>query len=195
MRKIVFACFLICFFASFFILFVRCSATNKSEKRIEVPIPYLKVLSKFSEKNNLEKILASNGGVLVSKEWGKFNFSIARPPFVSTWHVDAEGEFVIKNSSGHINGEFKIFQTVNADRSGIFVVSGLLEPNGYVKKHLTKISIIKNTPVVIDIENEIEYERIIPRWMKNYLEEKVNEYNDEYTKNISKCIQSIMDAP
>lgn len=192
MRKTILYILFIIFLTTtlFYFIFVSVEKSSYKKTSIETHEPYLKVLSKFSKKNNLEKILSSNGGTLINKNWKKFNFSISKIPFVSTWEIDAEGEFKIKKE-GEINGTFDIFQTIKANRNGISIKSELKNRN-YIKKHITEIFIKKGNPVIIDVSNDIKYKRLIPIWMKKYLFEKVEKYNEEYLKILSSCIKDIL---
>jgi hypothetical protein len=155
----------------------RHSSESVEVSEIEVSVPYLRVVSSLSKKESLEKIVASGGGVLVSSEWEEFKFDLKRIPRISSWQVRAKGKLVVRSQSEDFSGQISIIQDVKGDKQGIFAHSYMDGQSGFLKVFSSEINVIKGDNTIIKVKTRIVYERVIPFWMCDEVDNLVKEHN------------------
>lgn len=185
------AAFFILVVASYFLLFVRVDCRSVQRREVELGRPYPAALMRLGKKENLEKMLAANGGELVEKTWEKFDFKINEPPFLSTWSLSADGRFRVK-TSGPIEGVVDVTQSVRARKGTADIKSSMSCPRGHVREHSTEITIGGGKSSVAEVSNEVRYERVVPFWMRSRVEEMLEDYNISYVENMCSRLKSIM---
>lgn len=176
MKKIVVLFVLVLLFL-FAMILKRHSSESVEVSEIEVSVPYLRVVSSLSKKESLEKIVASGGGVLVSSEWEEFKFDLKRIPRISSWQVRAKGKLVVRSQSEDFSGQISIIQDVKGDKQGIFAHSYMDGQSGFLKVFSSEINVIKGDNTIIKVKTRIVYERVIPFWMCDEVDNLVKEHN------------------
>jgi hypothetical protein len=181
-----------------FLLSLRLHRSESCEA-VEVSLsePYLRALASLGRKSSFESIVAAGGGSLVERSWDEFKFDLGRVPRLSTWEVRGHGKFKVRSQARDFSGEMELMQDVEADKHGIEVSSRLARPCGFVKAYETKTSIRNETPVAFRVENRIVYERLIPFWMADDVDNLVRDHNKKKVEAVAEVIRSIVegDAP
>lgn len=157
--------------------------------------PYPRVLLALGQKSSFESILSSGGATLVSKEWDDFKVDLRTVPRLSSWEIRGQGRFRVRSESGDFSGEMELTQSVDADRSGIRVLSELPEPSGFVRVCSTETSISNSDPVTIRVEGRIVYERTVPFWACVDVDERVRNHNRRRLEAMVGVIKQIVDGP
>lgn len=178
--------------SSYFLLFVRVDCRSVERREVDLGRPYPAALMRLGKKENLERMLAANGGELVEKTWDRFDFRIDDPPFLSTWSLSADGRFKVKTSGSQVAGEVEVTQSVRAKRGSANVKSQMSCPRGHVRMHNTEITVAGGKSSVAEVSNEVHYERVVPFWMRDRVKEMLEDYNVSYVDNMCSCLKSIM---
>lgn len=161
--------------------------------QLTVDVPYLRVVSSLGKKSSLESMVSSGGGELLDRRWDEFVFDLGRVPRLSSWEMKGSGHFSLLVDSEDFTGRMDLEQHALADRSGVSVESKMLGSCGFVKGYETNLKVSNAKPVVVEASSRIVYERLVPFWMCDAVDERVSEYNKKRLYALVRTIRCIVE--
>jgi len=191
--KIASFCFV--FFCSLFLFgFFNFFINHKSEANLNheyfLDVNYAKVKSILMRSDILEEIVEAEHGELISKNWSQLTVSFDK---IFKNGIDLKGDLEFSVSKKDENlGEIVLNfnQEFNISKFNCIFKTNLKKSCGYLKNIQTHIEIIPfnqdKTKVVISVI--IDYERIIPKYMIEDLDNKVNNSAKKIIENNEKVI-------
>lgn len=187
--------FFICFFCSlflfgFFNFLIKHEAKADLNNEYFLDVDYAKVKNILMKSDILEEIVEAEHGELVSKEWSNLTVSFNK---IFKNGIDLEGdlEFVVSKKDENLGDVIlKFKQKINISKFNCIFKTSLKEPCGYLKNIKTQIQIVPfnqdKTKIITNVN--IDYERIIPKYMIEYVDEKVNNAAKKILENNQKII-------
>lgn len=164
---------------------------EEREENFSVRKSYLEVIKNILNKKSLEEILEKNNAVLIEKKWEYLNVDtqfILRP---RTWEVNGKMHFKIKKIDKDLGSiELKFQQTIEYNRNRLDIKVVLEEEKKYLKNYENIIEITPNgNETKIKVKNLIKINILMLSFLKNYLNQKLNNFIEEDIKKIKNNIK------
>lgn len=164
---------------------------EEREENFSVRKSYLEVIKNILNKKSLEEILEKNNAVLIEKKWEHLNVDtqfILRP---RTWEVNGKMHFKIKKIDKDLGSiELKFQQTIEYNRNRLDIKVVLEEEKKYLKNYENIIEITPNgNETKIKVKNLIKINILMLSFLKNYLNQKLNNFIEEDIKKIKNNIK------
>lgn len=173
-----------------FLTLKRHRSESVESAELELSVPYIRATMGLGKKESLERIVASGGAELVSREWEEFDFGLRKPPRLYSWELKGRGRFIVKGHSSEFKGEATMIQRVEIDREGVSVHASMENRSGFVSEYETDLSVTNSKRPLVRVKSRIVYERIVPFWMCDDIDRKVIEYNKSRLESMVESVRS-----
>lgn len=168
--------------------------TSKSEikQSFEIDKPYLSVLKDFSTKNSLEKIIEQNNAVLLDKKWQYLNLEVIRIRKPRQWNIDGKLNFTVETQDESLGKQkLDFYQDVSLKNDTMNIKTGLISSSKNIVLCERTIKFVKKDQedkTLVEIEAKLSVKKIIPKFLIQKMDKKLNESNEKEVENLKNNI-------
>jgi ABC-type sugar transport system permease subunit len=182
--------FLIILIFGFYFSFIDYESYNNQEVNFVINKPYLSVVKSLATKESLEKTVEESNGRLRSKNWQSFVVEVPKKILrLKEYKLEGKLDFVVEkedDSLGRLVLPFE--QNVSVDKDIFHIKTNLKEPQKNITLYNKAIEIAPSLEdhlkTQVSIKNEIKIKKIIPFFLKDFMDKKVEKTNKEDLENL-----------